>query len=210
MARLARPRELGHPTERPVGSERRRERADEPRASAVERIEPSLPPQADDAQGVRLPVDPRLDATDEPVAEQDRQDVVAPASASARERRPPRRSRTRGAGAGTPGPRRSGSSGARNATPGSWPAGRPTCRVAARAWRRPRVRPPPGSAARPSAHRRSPRDPRRHRGQLGLSSSASSRGRVGPPPFGPAGLSAGAVPSHSSADPLRPSRPWAR
>ena len=41
---------------------------------------PSLPPQPEDAQGAGLAVDPRLDPADQPVAEQDRQDVVAPAS----------------------------------------------------------------------------------------------------------------------------------
>ena len=46
----------------------------------LEGIEPVLPPQPDDPEHARLSVVPRLDAPDQPVAEQDRQHVVAPAS----------------------------------------------------------------------------------------------------------------------------------
>ena len=42
-------------------------------------IEAGLPPHVEHAHGARLAVDARLDPADEPVAEQERQDVVAPA-----------------------------------------------------------------------------------------------------------------------------------
>src|ERR1035437_935730 len=58
--------------------ERCRQGVDEARHR--QRIEVRLPPQAPDPQSPRLAIDPGLDPTDEPVAEQDRQDVVTPAA----------------------------------------------------------------------------------------------------------------------------------
>ena len=67
-----------HSPEPAVGDQGGRERVHE--LGLRQRVEPSLPPQAQDAQDARLPVDPQLGPSDEPVPVQDRQDVVAPAS----------------------------------------------------------------------------------------------------------------------------------
>src|SRR6266508_6846857 len=66
-----------HPAELAVCLERLGERVDE--AFLGERIEPVLPPEPENAKQLRLAVDPWLDPADEPVAEPDRQHVVAPA-----------------------------------------------------------------------------------------------------------------------------------
>ena len=44
------------------------------------RVEARLPPEGEDAQHARASIDPRFDPSDETVAEQDRQDVVPPAT----------------------------------------------------------------------------------------------------------------------------------
>ena len=84
----------------------------------VQRLEPLLPPHAEDPECVRPPIDPRLDPADQRVPEQDRQHVVAPAPLRRRDVDLPdvvevvqRRRKSRS--------QMSGSSGARNATPGS-------------------------------------------------------------------------------------------
>jgi hypothetical protein len=61
-----------------MGGDGRGKSVDEP--GRRERIEAVLPPQPGDPEGARFPLDPRFDPCDEPVAEQDRQDVVAPAT----------------------------------------------------------------------------------------------------------------------------------
>jgi hypothetical protein len=67
--------------EREVSSNGGRECVDEPgRADGVEGIEAVLPPQPENAEAPCPAVDPGLDTAHEPVAEQDRQDVVAPSS----------------------------------------------------------------------------------------------------------------------------------
>src|SRR5882762_807623 len=78
MARRPWPRHAGHATKCAVRFDRGRERRHEP--GLPERVESVLPPQPGDAKRVRPPLDPRLDPPNETIAEQDRQDVVAPAT----------------------------------------------------------------------------------------------------------------------------------
>src|SRR3954463_5814419 len=67
--------------EREVSSNGGRECVDEPgRGDGVEGIEAVLPPQPENAEAPRRAVGPGLDTAHEAVAEQDRQDVVAPSS----------------------------------------------------------------------------------------------------------------------------------
>lgn len=76
-----RKRDSSGPVKSRVGLECCRQRVHEP--IDTDRVESVLAPQPKDAQGARLPVDPRLDSSDEPIARQDRQNVVAPASTGA-------------------------------------------------------------------------------------------------------------------------------
>ena len=83
MACGPRPHDTAHPAERAVRFDRRREGRDEP--GLLERVEAVLPPQTSDAERIVLALDPRLDPADQPVAEEDGQDVVAPAALRGRD-----------------------------------------------------------------------------------------------------------------------------
>src|SRR3990170_4822176 len=76
--RRPRPRHALHPAEGAMRLDGIDEGSQE--AWRLEGIEPALRPGADDVEPITLAVDARLDPPDEPVAEQDGQDVVAPAS----------------------------------------------------------------------------------------------------------------------------------
>ena len=187
-----------------------------------ERVEPSLPPHAEDAQDVRLPIDPRLDPTDQPIAVQDRQHVVAPASLLLRDVDLPdvierveraqelavpdvrvERGQERDAGLGAGRPPDPADAGRGALVPVSSPSASADSAAVSRS-----------AAARigssPVTTKRSPRMPvDRSPGSARPASSSSARScdRIGPSPFVPAGILPGAVPSHSSAEPARPSRP---
>ena len=208
------------------GPRRTGRRSPGPRAGRSQ--SPTIDPRTRRVAG--LAVDPRLDPADQPVAEQDRQDVVAPASLLLRDVDLPdvveaveraqevavpdvrvERGEEGDAGidaARPPDPPVRVSAGRRRRGGRPWPGSRPSRRLAGARPRRRR-----GSAARRSATKRSPRIPSTVTGVSSPASSSSARscGRVGPSAVRPpAGLSTGAVPYHSSAEPLRPRRPWAR
>ena len=140
-------------------------RAEPARSPPRRAAEAVLPPDAQDAHRARRPVDARLDAADEPVAEQDRQHVVAPAPLGLGHVDLPDVVEAEEVAQQVAGPTRSGSSGAMKATPWSaterrpasartaqWPTSSPRtyrCRA------RPR-RPPDHSPA----HERLPRSAR--------------------------------------------------
>src|SRR5215207_1387906 len=77
VARGARQQDLRRAEEQSMRAQRGRELLDEGRL--VERLEGVLPPEAEHAERPGLALDPRLDPTDEAVAPEQRQDVVAPA-----------------------------------------------------------------------------------------------------------------------------------
>ena len=127
-----------------------------------------------------------------PVAEQDRQHVVAPASASRPGRRPPRRSRSRTASGAGRGPRRTGR------------AARGTRRHG-RSGRRPpaRTRPPRAAAGRRATMYRSPLTPSTVTGTSSPASTSSARISLPRRHARPPGLVAdpGVVPIQSSPEP---------
>ena len=111
QASLAAPRSGAHSTgwRRRSGGTRPAPRASRPRSRPPSRVEALLPPQRPGcARCPARPVDARLDAADEPVAEQDAAARSSPSGAWAPGRRPPRRSRSRRAAAAGRGPRRTG------------------------------------------------------------------------------------------------------
>ena len=156
---------LPHAAERAMGLERRGEAVDEP--GLRQRIEAVLPPQAEDPERARLALDPRLDPADEPIAEEDRQDVVAPATLRGRDVDLPDVVEVEQACAAGRGPRRTD-----RAAPGRRPRRR---RRRARARPRPRPRPRrPASAAPSASTKRSPRTPSTATGTSVPSSTSSA------------------------------------
>ena len=165
-----------------------------------QRVEAVLPPQVEDCAATRPPVEARLDPADEAIAEQERQDVVAPATLRGRDVDLPDVVEVvqRAQEVAVPDERveRREERDARRRRPRGSPCAvrRSACEEVDllgedEAVARGRPRPRPGRARRPRRARRAAR-------------CGAGSGRD------PAIDSA--VPSHSSALPARPSRPWAR